>query len=79
MLNIDQPTAIDFRQKPPEQKPKIVMCSQPLPPHIYIGSPEDTLQSCFGMIPKPPHKDLIKAAVNMNKVSPLPIHRVDNF
>lgn len=41
---------------------------QPIPPHIGIGAPEDTLQSCFGLIPKPPHKDIIKYNLNANKV-----------
>ncbi|CAH2226620.1 jg5007, partial [Pararge aegeria aegeria] len=39
-----------------------------LPPHIGIGAPEDTLGSCFGLIPKPPHKDIIKYNLNANKV-----------
>lgn len=42
---------------------------QTYPPHIGIGAPEDSLQSCYGLVPKPPHKDVIKYNLNANKVS----------
>ncbi|CAG5017885.1 unnamed protein product [Parnassius apollo] len=61
MLNIDQPSRIEI----PREKPKEV--AKAFPPHIGIGAPEDTLQSCFGLMPKPPHKDIIKYNLNANK------------
>ncbi|XP_052753824.1 EF-hand domain-containing protein 1-like [Galleria mellonella] len=61
MLNIDQPARIEVRHETTKEFPKS------LPPHIGIGAPEDTLQSCFGLIPKPPHKDIIKYNLNANK------------
>ncbi|CAH0600471.1 unnamed protein product [Chrysodeixis includens] len=61
MLNMQQPERVHVRHEEKKEFPK------PLPPHIAIGSPEDTLQSCFGLIPKPPHKDIIKYNLNANK------------
>ncbi|XP_075234707.1 EF-hand domain-containing protein 1-like [Lycorma delicatula] len=61
-LNIEQPpaTEISFEKKKPILKP-------PPPPHIGIGSPEDTLQSCFSVIPKPPKQDVVKYIINSGK------------
>lgn len=28
-----------------------------LPPHTGVGSPEDSLQNCLRLVPKPPKKD----------------------
>ncbi|XP_047523227.1 EF-hand domain-containing protein 1-like [Pieris napi] len=61
MLNIDQPQRIQVFHETKKEFPKS------LPPHIGIGTPEDTLQSCFGLMPKPPHKDVIKYNLNANK------------
>ncbi|XP_028038206.1 EF-hand domain-containing protein 1-like [Bombyx mandarina] len=61
MLNIDQPARVEVRQETKKEFAKS------LPPHIGIGTPEDTLQSCFGLTPKPPHKDVIKYNLNANK------------
>ncbi|XP_022820957.1 EF-hand domain-containing protein 1-like [Spodoptera litura] len=61
MLNIQQPEAVKVQKEAKKEFPKSI------PPHIGIGSPEDTLQSCYGLIPKPPHKDIIKYNLNANK------------
>ncbi|XP_050673267.1 EF-hand domain-containing protein 1-like [Leptidea sinapis] len=61
MLNIEQPQRIQVFHETKKEFPKS------LPPHIGIGAPEDTLQSCFGLIPKPPFKDVIKYNLNANK------------
>ncbi|XP_023949094.2 EF-hand domain-containing protein 1-like [Bicyclus anynana] len=61
MLNIEQPARIEVRHETKKEFPKSI------PPHIGIGAPEDTLGSCFGLIPKPPHKDIIKYNLNANK------------
>ncbi|XP_041973572.1 EF-hand domain-containing protein 1-like [Aricia agestis] len=61
MLNIEQPERIEVKTETKREIPKS------LPPHIGIGTPEDTLQSCFGLIPKPPQKDIIKYNLNANK------------
>ncbi|XP_075982784.1 EF-hand domain-containing protein 1-like [Anticarsia gemmatalis] len=61
MLNIEQPPPVEVHKESKKEFPKS------LPPHIGIGSPEDTLQSCFGLLPKPPHKDVIKYNLNANK------------
>ncbi|KAJ0181205.1 hypothetical protein K1T71_003290 [Dendrolimus kikuchii] len=61
MLNIDQPPRVEVHHESMKEFPKSY------PPHIGIGAPEDSLQSCFGLIPKPPHKDVIKYNLNANK------------
>ncbi|KAI8429918.1 hypothetical protein MSG28_000389 [Choristoneura fumiferana] len=61
MLNIEQPPRIEIKQKTMKEFPKTY------PPHTGIGTPEDSLQSCFGLLPKPPHKDVIKYNLNANK------------
>ncbi|KAG8229672.1 hypothetical protein J437_LFUL010004 [Ladona fulva] len=42
--------------------------SQEIPPHIGIGAPEDSLQSCFNLQPQRPKPDFIKYLVNAGKV-----------
>ncbi|KAL0850148.1 hypothetical protein ABMA28_012024 [Loxostege sticticalis] len=61
MLNIDQPARVEVQHETRKEFPKS------FPPHIGIGAPEDTLQSCYGLMPKPPHKDIIKYNLNANK------------
>lgn len=51
---------IRFPFKPTPQKP--------LPDYIGLGTPEDSLASCFSLVPKPPKKDVIRYLVNSNKV-----------
>lgn len=60
-LKINQPPAINvFEEKPLPHPP-------PLPPHIGIGAPEDTIQSCFSFQPKPPKKDVLRYVINAGK------------
>ncbi|XP_063223863.1 EF-hand domain-containing protein 1-like isoform X2 [Bacillus rossius redtenbacheri] len=60
-LNITQPAKMDvFPKKKPPPKPAI-------PPHTGFGTPEDSLQSCLSLQPKPPRKDVIRYVVNANK------------
>lgn len=40
-----------------------------IPPHSGIGQPEDTLQSCLHIVPRPPKKDVIHFLENTNKVN----------
>jgi hypothetical protein len=40
---------------PPERKVDF-----PIPPHVGVGTEEDTLGSCFALWPKPPKQDLMK-------------------
>lgn len=40
-----------------------------IPPHTGIGQPEDTLQSCLYIVPRPPKKDVIHFLENTNKVN----------
>ncbi|KAH9634053.1 hypothetical protein HF086_001255 [Spodoptera exigua] len=61
MLNLQQPEPVKVHKEEKKEFPKSI------PPHIGIGAPEDTLQSCYGLIPKPPHKDIIKYNLNANK------------
>lgn len=48
---------------------------QPLPPHIGIGTPEDTAQSCLSFVPKPPKKDVLRYVINAGKVRYLNVDR----
>lgn len=41
---------------------------RPVPEYVGLGTPEDSLASCFGLIPKPPKKDIVTYLVNANKV-----------
>lgn len=52
---------IRFPYKPTPQNP--------LPDYIGLGTPEDSLASCFSLVPKPPKKDVIRYLINSNKVS----------
>ncbi|XP_037964332.2 EF-hand domain-containing protein 1 isoform X1 [Plutella xylostella] len=61
MLGIDQPARVELQQEVKKEFKK------ELPPHIHIGTPEDTLQSCFGLVPKPPPKDVVKYTLNAAK------------
>ncbi|KAJ2946387.1 hypothetical protein O0L34_g12431 [Tuta absoluta] len=61
MLGIEQPPRLEIPQEPKKEFPRT------FPPHIGIGAPEDSLQSCFGLMPKPPYKDLIRYNLNANK------------
>lgn len=40
---------------------------RPLPEYIGLGTPEDSLASCYGLTPKPPKKDVITYLLNANK------------
>ncbi|KAJ8871831.1 hypothetical protein PR048_028171 [Dryococelus australis] len=60
-LNITQPAWINVFPKkklPPQQV---------IPPHTGFGTPEDSLQSCLSLQPKPPKKDVIRYVVNASK------------
>ncbi|XP_061712328.1 EF-hand domain-containing protein 1-like [Cydia pomonella] len=61
MLNIEQPPRVEILEKKTKEFAKVY------PPHTGIGTPEDSLQNCFGLVPKPPHKDVIKYNLNANK------------
>jgi len=41
---------------------------QVIPPYNGFGIPEDSLQNCFSLVPKPPRKDVIKMLENDHKV-----------
>ncbi|KAK9507451.1 hypothetical protein O3M35_007304 [Rhynocoris fuscipes] len=56
-----QPDPIKVEKK--EEK----LLSQPLPTYTGIGSPEDSIQSWYNIIPKAPKKDEVRLLVNMNK------------
>lgn len=38
-----------------------------LPDYIGFGTPEDSLASCFGLIPRPPRKNVVKYLMNAGK------------
>ncbi|XP_049857375.1 EF-hand domain-containing protein 1-like isoform X2 [Schistocerca gregaria] len=38
------------------------------PPHLGFGTPQDSLQSCLSLMPKPPKKDILRYIQNANKV-----------
>lgn len=46
--------------KPPTRK-------QPLPSYLGLGTPEDSMASCYNLRPKTPKKDVIKYLVNTSK------------
>ncbi|XP_054267316.1 EF-hand domain-containing protein 1-like [Macrosteles quadrilineatus] len=60
-LQLDQPAAIKVLEEKPAPPPP------PLPPHIGIGAPEDTAQSCYSFMPKPPKKDMLRYIINAGK------------
>lgn len=41
---------------------------QVIPPYNGFGIPEDSLQNCLSLFPKPPRKDIIKMLENNLKV-----------
>lgn len=41
---------------------------QAIPEYLGLGTPEDSLASCFGLTPKPPRKDVICYLMNANKI-----------
>merc|ERR1712194_95953 len=52
---------LDYEQKAisiPE--PPTYAVEMPIPPHVGVGTDEDTLGSCFALWPKPPKQDLMK-------------------
>ncbi|NWV31567.1 EFHC1 protein, partial [Grantiella picta] len=53
---------VDVNKKPTEK------VAQVIPPHNGFGVPEDSLQNCLSLIPKPPRKDIIKMLENNLKV-----------
>ncbi|NWS73477.1 EFHC1 protein, partial [Crotophaga sulcirostris] len=72
---------VEMKKKPLEEVPQVV------PPYNGFGVPEDSLQNCFSLFPKPPKKDVIKMLENNNKVlqyqvaleSPNPVDRTRRF
>lgn len=49
-------------QTPEKRKPK--KC---LPNYLGLGTPEDSMSSCYSLIPKSPRKDIINYLINQNK------------
>lgn len=45
-----------------------LLCMQVIPPYNGFGIPEDSLQNCLSLFPKPPRKDIIKMLENNLKV-----------
>ncbi|XP_072156872.1 EF-hand domain-containing protein 1-like [Bemisia tabaci] len=62
-LNIEQGPAIDVKE--PKERFKITPM---IPPHIGIGQPEDTIQSCLTLKPVPLKKNMIQYVTNAGKV-----------
>ncbi|NXU11158.1 EFHC1 protein, partial [Pardalotus punctatus] len=68
---------VDINKKPTEK------VAQVIPPHNGFGIPEDSLQNCLSLIPKPPRKDIIKMLENNLKIlryqvaldSPVPVDK----
>ncbi|NXY19486.1 EFHC1 protein, partial [Atrichornis clamosus] len=53
---------VEVNTKPLEKVPQVI------PPYNGFGIPEDSLQNCLSLIPKPPRKDIIKMLENNLKV-----------
>ncbi|XP_014728395.1 PREDICTED: EF-hand domain-containing protein 1 [Sturnus vulgaris] len=53
---------VDVNKKPLEKVPQVI------PPYNGFGIPEDSLQNCLSLFPKPPRKDIIKMLENNLKV-----------
>ncbi|XP_066172854.1 EF-hand domain-containing protein 1 [Sylvia atricapilla] len=53
---------VDVNKKPLEKAPQVI------PPYNGFGIPEDSLQNCLSLFPKPPRKDIIKMLENNLKV-----------
>ncbi|NWH56083.1 EFHC1 protein, partial [Geococcyx californianus] len=72
---------VEMKKKPPKEVPQVI------PPYDGFGMPEDSLQNCFSLFPKPPKKDVIKMLEKGNKVlryqvtleSPDPVDRKRRF
>ncbi|XP_069706940.1 EF-hand domain-containing protein 1 isoform X2 [Phaenicophaeus curvirostris] len=72
---------VELKKKPLEEFPQVI------PPCNGYGIPEDSLQNCFALFPKPPRKDVVKMLENDNKVlryqvaleSPNPVDRKRRF
>ncbi|XP_009566498.2 EF-hand domain-containing protein 1 isoform X1 [Cuculus canorus] len=72
---------VELKKKPLEEVPKVI------PPYNGYGIPEDSLQNCFSLFPKPPKKDVVKMFENDSKVlryqvtleSPIPMDRKRHF
>ncbi|XP_071443062.1 EF-hand domain-containing protein 1-like isoform X2 [Hetaerina americana] len=62
VLCMTQGDAISLEQK------AMSMPKREIPPHIGIGAPEDSLQSCFNLQPQRPKADFIKYLVNAGKI-----------
>ncbi|NWI95320.1 EFHC1 protein, partial [Pitta sordida] len=72
---------LEINRKPHEKVPQVI------PPYNGFGVPEDSLQNCLSLFPKPPRKDIIKMLENNLKVlryqvvleSPVPEDRNRRF
>ncbi|NWI58884.1 EFHC1 protein, partial [Calyptomena viridis] len=72
---------LEINEKPLEKVPQVI------PPYNGFGVPEDSLQNCLSLFPKPPRKDIIKMLENNLKVlryqlalvSPVPEDRNRRF
>lgn len=62
MLGITQPEGIPLPMKESRPLPEYVP-----PPHIMVGSPEDTYASCLSFVLKPPRKDVVRQLLNFPK------------
>lgn len=60
-IKFDQPPNLQV-QTPEKRKPK--KC---LPNYLGLGTPEDSMASCYSLIPKSPKKDIINYLINQNK------------
>lgn len=45
----------------------ILFVIQALPEYLGFGTPEDSLASCYGLVPKAPRKDIVKYLLYANK------------
>lgn len=61
-LGIDQSNTVAV------EVPPIIDISQPIPPHTGFGTDEDSLQSFYHLVPRPPAKDIHKFMSNDGKV-----------
>lgn len=63
ILKLPQPNKLEVRPNEP-RKP-----TRPLPDYLGLGTPEDSMASCYKLVPKSPKKDIINYLVNSQKVS----------
>lgn len=61
MLREPQPDRVSI-PRPEKRKPKRLM-----PDYLGFGTPEDSMASCYGLIPKSPKKDIVNYLINCNK------------